>query len=117
MTPNFLALRAGMTRGWGRVLFFAFDLLHLDGFDVRAAPLADRRGVLKQLLANEPGGRILMSETIDLEEPPELLFRHACDLGLEGIVAKRPDTIWVEPRVIADIAFTELTEDGMLRHA
>jgi bifunctional non-homologous end joining protein LigD len=30
---------------------------------------------------------------------------------------KRPDTIWVEPRVIADIAFTELTEDGMLRHA
>jgi len=30
---------------------------------------------------------------------------------------KRPDTIWVEPKVIADIAFTELTEDGMLRHA
>ena len=30
---------------------------------------------------------------------------------------KRPDTIWVEPKVIADIALTELTEDGMLRHA
>jgi ATP-dependent DNA ligase len=30
---------------------------------------------------------------------------------------KRSDTIWVEPDVIADIAFTELTEDGMLRHA
>ena len=30
---------------------------------------------------------------------------------------KRPDTIWVEPKVIANIAFTELTEDGMLRHA
>jgi len=30
---------------------------------------------------------------------------------------KRPDTIWVEPTVIADIAFTELTEDGILRHA
>jgi bifunctional non-homologous end joining protein LigD len=30
---------------------------------------------------------------------------------------KRPDTIWVEPEVEADIAFTELTEDGMLRHA
>ena len=27
------------------------------------------------------------------------------------------DTIWVEPKVEADIAFTELTEDGMLRHA
>ena len=30
---------------------------------------------------------------------------------------KRPDTIWVEPTGFADIAFTELTEDGMLRHA
>ena len=203
--PDFLALRSAMSRGQGRLLFFAFDLLHLDGFDLRAAPLADRRGVLKQLLANEPGGRILMSETIDLDEPPALLFQHACDLGMEGLVAKRvdapyrsgrvqswikvkcvrrlalpiigyvpskgnmiaavrlgrhdgrelvyagkagtgftvksaqsvrdrlvplhrktpplakplkrPDTIWVEPKVIADIAFTELTEDGMLRHA
>jgi bifunctional non-homologous end joining protein LigD len=185
--PDFLALRSAMTRGQGRLLFFAFDLLHLDGFDLRAAALADRRGVLKQLLANEPGGRILMSETIDFEEPPALLFQHACELGMEGIVAKRADapyrsgrvqswikvkcirrmalpiigyvpqkgnsiaairfstksaqsvrerlaplhrktpplakplkrtdTIWVEPAVIADIAFTELTEDGMLRHA
>jgi hypothetical protein len=30
---------------------------------------------------------------------------------------KRPDTIWVQPNVIVDIAFSELTEDGMLRHA
>ena len=30
---------------------------------------------------------------------------------------KRPDTIWVEPTIEADIAFTELTEAGMLRHA
>ena len=30
---------------------------------------------------------------------------------------KRPDTTWVEPEVVADIAFTELTEDGTLRHA
>ena len=30
---------------------------------------------------------------------------------------KHPDTIWAEPKVIADIALTELTEDGMLRHA
>ena len=30
---------------------------------------------------------------------------------------KRPNTIWVEPKVVADITFTELTEDGVLRHA
>jgi bifunctional non-homologous end joining protein LigD len=89
--PDFLALRSAMSRGQGRLLFFAFDLLHLDGFDLRAAPLADRRGVLAQLLAGAPGGRILMSETIDLEEPPDLLYRHACELGMEGIVAKRID--------------------------
>jgi bifunctional non-homologous end joining protein LigD len=203
--PDFLALRSAMTCGQDRLLFYAFDLLHLDGYDLRAASLADRRGVLAQLLADRPGGRILMSETIDIAEPPELLFRHACELGMEGIVAKRadapyrsgrvqswikvkcirhlalpiigyvpskgntiaairlgrpeggalvyvgkagtgftvasaqsvrarllplhrkspplakplkrPDTIWVEPTVFADIAFTELTEDGMLRHA
>jgi bifunctional non-homologous end joining protein LigD len=172
---------------------------------LRGASLTDRRGVLAQLLAGAPGGRILMSETIILDEPPALLFKHACELGMEGIVAKRadapyrsgrvqswikvkcirrlalpiigyvpskgntiaairlgrhdgreliyagkagtgftvksaqsvrerllplhrktpplakplkrPDTIRVEPDMIADIAFTELTEDGMLRHA
>jgi bifunctional non-homologous end joining protein LigD len=97
--PNFLALRSAMTSGQGRLLFFAFDLLHLDGFNVRAAPLADRRGVLTQLLANKPGGRILMSETIDIDEPPELLFRHACELNLEGIVAKRIDAPYRSGRV------------------
>jgi len=32
------------------LLFYVFDLLHLDGFDLRAAPLADRRRVLTQLI-------------------------------------------------------------------
>jgi bifunctional non-homologous end joining protein LigD len=203
--PNFLELKSAMTRSQSRLLYYAFDVLHLDGFDLRPVPLADRRRLLAQLLAGSPGGRILMSETIDIQEPPDLLYRHACELGMEGIVAKRvdapyrsgrvqtwvkvkcvrrlalpiigyvpqkgnsiaairlgrpeggalvyagkagtgftvksaqsvrerllplhrkspplakplkrPDTIWVEPKVIADIAFTELTEDGMLRHA
>src|ERR1044072_1887306 len=97
--PDFLALRAAMSRGQGRLLFFAFDPLHLDGFDLRAATLADRRSVLEQPLANDPGGRILMSETIDLEEPPALLFQHACDLGMEGIVAKRIDAPYRSGRV------------------
>jgi bifunctional non-homologous end joining protein LigD len=147
----------------------------------------------------------MLGEVIDLDEPPQLLLQHACELNHEGIVAKRvdapyrsgrvqswikvkcirrlalpiigyvpgkgnsisairlarregrelvyagkagtgftvksaqsvrdrlaplhrktpplamplkrPDTIWVEPEVEAAIAFTELTEDGMLRHA
>src|SRR6186713_2673907 len=63
--PNFLELRSAMTRGQSRLLFYAFDLLHLDGFDLRAAPLADRRRVLTQLIGIGVGGRILMSETID----------------------------------------------------
>src|SRR6185436_1180587 len=88
--PNFLELRSAMTRGQSRLLFYAFDLLHLDGYDLRAAPLVDRRSVLAQLLAGSPGGRILMSETITIDEPPALLFQHACDLGMEGIVAKPP---------------------------
>lgn len=97
--PNFLELRSAMTRGQDRLLYYAFDLLHLDGFDLRAASLADRRGVLAQLLAGSPGARILMSETIDIEEAPDLLYRHACELGMEGIVAKRIDAPYRSGRV------------------
>ena len=84
--PNFLALRSAMFGGQSKLLYYAFDLLHLDGYDLRGASLADRRGVLAQLLAGRPGGRLLVSETIDIQEPPDVLYRHACELGMEGIV-------------------------------
>ena len=96
--PDALPLRSAMSRGQDRLLYYAFDLLHLDGYELRA-PLADRRGVLAQLLIGSPGRRILMSETINFGEPPARLFQHACDLGMEGLVAKRVDAPYRSGRV------------------
>ena len=44
-------------------------------------------------------GRIVMSETIDIQEPPDLLYRHACELGMEGLVSQRIDAPYRSGRV------------------
>jgi bifunctional non-homologous end joining protein LigD len=80
------ALAAG--RG-GRVVFFAFDLLHLDGFDIRAAPLFERRRVLAALLAEAGEGAVAFSAHADGEARDFLFGAEA--LGLAGIVCKRAD--------------------------
>jgi bifunctional non-homologous end joining protein LigD len=94
--PDFGALRSAIGREPHRLLFYAFDLLHLDGLDLRGAALSDRRRVLAMLLGKQPG-RISLSETID--EPGDALFEHACQVGLEGIIAKRTDAPYRSGRV------------------
>jgi bifunctional non-homologous end joining protein LigD len=64
----------------------AFDLLELNGEDHRPLPLARRKNRLIRLLANVPPGIELIEHThID----GAAVFRHACAMGLEGIVSKR----------------------------
>jgi bifunctional non-homologous end joining protein LigD len=84
--PDFDAL-------WNRandaaVLFFAFDLLELDGEDFRPKPLLDRKKRLGRLLSKDRTG-IRYVEHLDGDGP--MVFEHACKLGLEGIVSKRID--------------------------
>lgn len=108
--PNFLAVKPAMSNDQDRLYFYAFDLLYLDGLDLRKAALADRRQALARLIADAPGGRILLSETMH-EDGPTLL-RHAAALGLEGIVAKRIDapyrsgrvTTWIKVKVKKSMA-------------
>jgi bifunctional non-homologous end joining protein LigD len=67
--------------------YYAFDLLQLDGADLRKRPLVERKELLKDLLADAPkGGPLLYSDHIEGEG--ERAFGHACDLKLEGIVSK-----------------------------
>jgi bifunctional non-homologous end joining protein LigD len=87
--PDFHALRAAIGRNPGRLLFYAFDLLHLDGIDMRGAALEHRRNALERLVPVPARGQIMLSETIS--EGGEEVLRHACAMGLEGIVAKRTD--------------------------
>jgi bifunctional non-homologous end joining protein LigD len=70
----------------GRGVPAPFDLLVLDGEDLRALPLDERRARLAAVLLDAPAG-ITLSEHIEGEHGPAL-FDHACRLGLEGIVSK-----------------------------
>ncbi len=70
-------------------LFYAFDLLYLDGHDMRQVEYRARRHLLEEALRGH-GGASLLSEEVH-GDPVELLG-HACSLGLEGIVGKRQDS-------------------------
>jgi ATP-dependent DNA ligase len=71
------------------VQFDAFDILALDGEDLRRLPLSLRKTNLAQLLARRPDG-IFVAPFEQGEIGPDL-FRAACDMGLEGLVSKRRD--------------------------
>ena len=71
----------------GEVQFYALDVLMSDGDDLRKLPLSMRKANLSRLLAWPVNG-IFLSDFERGEIGPDL-FRHACLLGLEGLVSKR----------------------------
>ena len=68
------------------VFLYAFDLLQVDSRDLRREPIEDRKGRAAKLLRRAKPG-LQLNEHIS--EPGDIVFRHACKLGLEGIVSKR----------------------------
>jgi bifunctional non-homologous end joining protein LigD len=73
------------------VFLYAFDLLELDGQDLRREPLETRKATLASLLRSCPPGLRLNEH---FAQPGDVVFRHACKLGLEGIVSKRLGSIY-----------------------
>jgi bifunctional non-homologous end joining protein LigD len=71
------------------IAYFAFDLPFYAGNDLRALPLAERKSVLAGLLAGAGSGVVRFSE--HFRGDGENVLKHACGLGLEGIVSKRAD--------------------------
>jgi bifunctional non-homologous end joining protein LigD len=69
------------------VQLYAFDILALDGDDLRKLPLHLRKNNLARLLARRPEG-IFVSQFEQGEIGPDL-FQQACNFGLEGLVSKR----------------------------
>jgi ATP-dependent DNA ligase len=68
------------------VILCAFDLLELDGLDMRRAPIEERKAALAKLLHRPPGG-IALNEHYTGDGA--IIYKHACALGCEGIVSKR----------------------------
>jgi bifunctional non-homologous end joining protein LigD len=67
------------------IIFYAFDVLYLDGRDLRRLPQHERRRLLEPIVAGRTGA-IRLSEEVEGEG--EEFFRVACAHGLEGIIAK-----------------------------
>ena len=68
-------------------MYYVFDLLYLDGFDLRGSDLIDRKRVLEALLDNTQGVQ-LVRYVDHIAGNGELVLEHACKLGLEGIVSR-----------------------------
>lgn len=82
---NALGGRGGQ-RHAGLAILYAFDLLYLDGKDLRRLPLDERRRELEELIgAGSPALRLSEEVVAD----GAAFLRHACAMGLEGIIAKR----------------------------
>jgi len=83
---SFPGLQAALRDGRDDTLvFYAFDLLHLDGWDLRPCTLADRKALLKTL--GPWSATLRYSEHV--ETPPAEMFGTACALKLEGVICKR----------------------------
>ena len=74
-----------------RLRYYAFDLLHLDGVDIRDKPLTERKALLEKLLTNPPS---LLAYSEHFVQPGHEIFERACDLALEGIVSKRANAAY-----------------------
>ena len=86
---DFSALQADLSKGRSdRFVFYVFDLLYLDGYDLRALSTVERKSLLEGVVAGD-GGMIRYSS--HFEESGATVLRHACRLSLEGIVSKLRD--------------------------
>jgi bifunctional non-homologous end joining protein LigD len=82
-TTDFSVLQNELKGKSTRIVLVAFDLLYLNGRDLRKLPLVERKAVLKKLIEKTP---IQFSESFELDG--QEMLKHACRVGLQGVVSK-----------------------------
>jgi len=87
--PSFDRIR--YRRNDASVFLYAFDLIELNGDDLRREPLEVRKATLASVLAKAASG-LRFNEHIENDGPT--VFAHACKMGLEGIVSKRKQSTY-----------------------
>ena len=96
-TTSFADLQAAFQDQADRhMTYFAFDLLHLDGHNLRDLPLVERKDFLEKILPADSDGTLRFSDHLD--QSGDVVFRNACRLGAEGIVSKRGDAPYISGR-------------------
>jgi bifunctional non-homologous end joining protein LigD len=95
---SFAKLQAAFDEGASHPMtYFVFDLLHLNGHNLRHEPLAERKGILEQMLNSLREHEVIRyGQHIETEGKP--IFDEACRLGAEGIVSKRSDSAYTSGR-------------------
>jgi bifunctional non-homologous end joining protein LigD len=92
--PDFAALQAALSDGkTDKLIFFAFDLLHAGGEDLRALPLGARKARLEKMLGEAFGGGpdAVIRYVAHFETGGDAVLQSACKMSLEGIVSKKID--------------------------
>ena len=88
--PNFGALQNWRSEADGALYFYVFDLLWINGKDLQQLPLSERRNLLKQIIPEID--LIRLSENFEVNGIE--LFETAKKMGLEGIIAKKADSVY-----------------------
>ncbi|MDP9991495.1 bifunctional non-homologous end joining protein LigD [Variovorax boronicumulans] len=96
--PDFNALQNAFDRGRDTqdIVFFVFDAPFFEGQDLRQVPLRDRRQLLHDFLAEKASEHVRFSA--NFEADPTSLLRSACQMEMEGVIAKRADAPYVSRR-------------------
>lgn len=73
------------------IFFYAFDLLQLNGKNLQRLPLTERKAELERLLDGAPD---VIRYSVSLGNEPDALLKQARELGLEGLIGKRADSVY-----------------------
>jgi bifunctional non-homologous end joining protein LigD len=93
-TTDFSVLQNELKGRSKKIAMVAFDLLYLNGYDLRKLPLFERKSLLKKIIDKTD---IQFSESFEVDGGE--MYKHACMTGLEGVVSKVRDSRYVSGRV------------------
>jgi bifunctional non-homologous end joining protein LigD len=95
--PDFGALQNAFDASRSKaIVYFIFDAPFMGGYDLREAPLEARRALLRSALAADSSDIVRFSESFDA--PARSIVASACQMGLEGVIAKRRDSAYRSAR-------------------
>ena len=97
-TTSFQALQNALSgEHKGRLIYYVFDVLHLEGYDLTPVSLSERKKILRRLLSPLPAdGSVRLSD--HFEGGGDVFLREACKHSLEGVICKRADRPYVSGR-------------------
>ena len=79
------------------LLYYVFDLLYLNGYDLREVPLLERKRLLSALLKDRPSSSLIQYSD-HITGRGDVAFAEACRSGMEGLIAKRADAPYLSGR-------------------